>query len=156
MTALAVPDPDVQEIAQIRLSGEDWDDLNQLTGKQRAFVFEYVCDLNATRAAERAGYAGNENAWAVRGSMLLRHPTVNPLVRKLTAATADEMGYTREFILAKLEGVALAATADGQHAAATSAYRTMAQLRGDMIERVDMTSRQLVVHVNGVDVEDLK
>ena len=153
---LAVPDSEAREIAQIRLSGEDWEALNGLTGKQRAFVFEYLKDLNATRAAERAGYAGNDSALAVRGSMLRRHPVVNPLIRKLTAATADELGLTSEYIMLQIEENAYAAALEGNHAAANAAWRTLAQLRGDMIERVDVTSRQLVVHVNGIEVEALK
>ena len=160
MSALAIPDPDVHQIAQDRLDGEDWAALESLTEKQRAFVLEYVIDLNATRAAQRAGYAGSKDgsdaAWGVRGSLMLRHPVISPLVRKLTAATADEMGYTREFILKRLEGVAEAATAEGQHATAASVYRTMAQLRGDMVERVQQDVRVLSVQLHNVDMEGLR
>jgi phage terminase small subunit len=181
MSALAVPDPEASEIAQDRLSRDDWAALESLTDKQRAFVFEYMLDMNGTRAAQRAGYAGGDDALAVRGSMLMRHPVVNPLIRKLTAGTADEMGYTREWIIDRLEEIVsrvmegvpkVHVTKDGdmfevkddegntvrewQPGAAKGALELLARLRGDMVERVEHDVRHVVVQVNGVDVEDLR
>ncbi len=179
---LAVSDTESSEIAQIRLSEEDWVQLNGLTVKQRAFVFEYPKDFNGTRAAERAGYAGREAALAVRGSMLLRHPKVNPLIRKLTAATADEMGITREYLLAKIDEVAeltlrgepyMLEREDGTLVAVTDAngdqvyynrspqntlkaMELLAKLRGDMIERSEVTTRSIEIRINDVDLEDLR
>lgn len=43
-----------------------------LTQLQENFVNEYLIDFNATRAAERAGYKGDENTLAVTGYRLLR------------------------------------------------------------------------------------
>jgi phage terminase small subunit len=153
---LAVPDTDVQEIAQIRLSDEDWGELLSLTELQRAFVFEYVKDLNGTRAAKRAGYQGPDSTLAVRGSTLVRHPKINPLIRKLTKATADEMGITKEYLIARLEEVAADAALAGNHAAANSTLRTLAQLRGDMVEQVQHDHRVVQVVINDVDVKELR
>jgi phage terminase small subunit len=50
--------------------------LNGLTDKQKAFIDEYFVDFNATRAAERAGYRGDENTLAATGSRLLRNNKV--------------------------------------------------------------------------------
>jgi phage terminase small subunit len=55
---------------------------NNLTGKQKLFADYYVgeCSLNATRAAARAGYAGDENTKAVTGSRLLRNAKVRAYI----------------------------------------------------------------------------
>ncbi len=150
---LAKPAPEGPEIAPVRFSEEDWDALNALTGKQRAFVLEYPKDMNGTRAAGRAGYAGNVETWQVMGSRLLRHPKVNYLIRKLTAATADEMGITREWLLKEVQDTAARLEERGD--SPVPALSLLARLRGDLIERVDVTSRSLVVTVNGVDAKEL-
>lgn len=45
----------------------------RLTGKQRRFVDAYIVCLNATEAARRAGYNGDERSLAVIGSENLRN-----------------------------------------------------------------------------------
>lgn len=65
-----------------------------VTGKQAAFVDQYLVDFNATRAAERAGYEGNENALAVTGNRLLRNVKISELIKARLndrAMTADEV-----------------------------------------------------------------
>lgn len=51
-----------------------------LTGKQQAFVIEYLKDLNATRAAERAGYSGSYWALAQRGHENLKKRKVQEAI----------------------------------------------------------------------------
>lgn len=66
----------------------------KLTNKQKAFVEEYLVDFNATRAAERAGYRGDENVLASQGSRLLRNVKVAEQVSEHLsekAMTADEV-----------------------------------------------------------------
>ena len=153
MTSLAVP-TESSEIAQIRFSEEDWAALDSLTKKQRAFVLEYPVDFNGAAAAKRAGYQGNDAALAVTASRLLRHPKVNPLIRLLTSSTADEMGYTREWLLKQIDEVAAELRARGD--SAVPALALIAKLRGDMIERVEHDHRVVQVVINDVSVEDLK
>jgi hypothetical protein len=142
------------EIAQFRFSEQDWKQLNSLTPLQRRFVLEYPKDFNAKAAAERAGYKGGAYAQANRGWELLRHPVVNPLIRKLTASTAEEMGITREWLLNEIQEVASEMRERGESSARELAL--LAKLRGDLIERVEHDVRHVVVQVNGVDVEDLR
>lgn len=147
------------EIAQIRFSDEDRAALDLLTAKQRAFVLEYPKDFNATRAAERAGYAGPENNWSRRGWQLLRHPECNVLIRKLTAASFDELGITSEWVAVKMVQLLERVTSEDvlwSPQVAKGLLDSLAKLRGDLIDKVDVTSRQLVVHVNGIEVEALK
>jgi len=75
---------------------------NRLTGRQALFVEEYLQDFNATRAAERAGYAGDENALAVQGHRLLSYVKIKNLIHlrlQEAAMTADE-------VLARLAAIA--------------------------------------------------
>jgi phage terminase small subunit len=65
-----------------------------LRDKQAAFVNEYLIDFNATRAAQRAGYTGNENTLGVTGHDLLRNPKIAEVIRvrlNEAAMTADEV-----------------------------------------------------------------
>jgi len=66
----------------------------KLTGKQALFIEEYLVDFNATRAAERAGYSGDDNVLAAQGSRLLRNVKVAERVSQRLAEkamTADEV-----------------------------------------------------------------
>lgn len=63
------------------------------TVKQRAFIEEYPIDFNATRAAERAGYSGNDNVLAAQGSRLLKNAKVAEAISQRlreSAMLADE------------------------------------------------------------------
>lgn len=55
---------------------------NPLTGKQKLFADFYIgeCCLNATRAAEKAGYAGDDNSLAAGASRLLRNVKVRAYI----------------------------------------------------------------------------
>lgn len=65
-----------------------------LTNKQKAFIEEYLKDYNATRAAERAGYGGDDSTLAAIGSENLRKPKIASRIRhrlRESAMTADEV-----------------------------------------------------------------
>jgi len=68
--------------------------MSGLTNKQKLFVEEYLRDFNATRAAERAGYGGDDNALAAAGSRLLRNVKIAEKVSvrlQESAMSADEV-----------------------------------------------------------------
>lgn len=60
----------------------------RLRGRRRAFVEEWFKDFNGTRAAERAGYMGNENTLAVTASRMLRNAKVRAYISERFAAKA--------------------------------------------------------------------
>lgn len=65
-----------------------------LTSKQQAFIHEYLIDFNATRAAERAGYSGDDNTLAAVGYENLRKPQIEEAIQKRLqekAMSADEV-----------------------------------------------------------------
>lgn len=68
--------------------------MSGLTNKQKLFVEEYLIDFNATRAAQRAGYGGDDNALAAAGSRLLRNVKIAEKVSvrlQESAMSADEV-----------------------------------------------------------------
>lgn len=61
-------------------------DVRSLTTKQRRFVEEYLIDFNATRAAQRAGYKGNDNTLRTVGSENLAKPGIAQKIKVLLRA----------------------------------------------------------------------
>lgn len=77
---------------------EEWE--TELTPKQRAFVREYLIDMNATQAAIRAGYS--EKSAFVEGSRLLKHAKVGAAVDAAMKNRAERTGITSEMVLKEL------------------------------------------------------
>lgn len=71
-----------------------------LTEKQRRFKDEYLVDLNATKAAIRAGYS--EKTAEVQGSRLLRNVQVADAIAEAQATRADRTGITADKVLKEL------------------------------------------------------
>lgn len=71
-----------------------------MTYKQKRFVNEYLVDLNATRAAIRAGY-GEKNAGST-GCELLKNPKVLACIEKAEAERAKRTGITADRVLHEL------------------------------------------------------
>lgn len=70
-----------------------------LTTKQQAFVEAYLSNgFNGTRAAESAGYNGDETTWAVIAYENLRKPQISEFVDKRIA----EMAMSADEVLARL------------------------------------------------------
>lgn len=63
-------------------------DQTEQLDQQMLFAIEYVKDFNGTRAAQRAGFQGNDDSLAVTASRLLRYAKVQNKIRDLLAANA--------------------------------------------------------------------
>jgi phage terminase small subunit len=70
---------------------------HDLTDKQKAFVQEYLLDLNAKQAAIRAGYTKNRAEQA--GYELLTFPDVQEAVQKAKAERAERMKIDQDYVL---------------------------------------------------------
>lgn len=77
---------------------EEWE--TELTPKQRAFVREYLIDLNATQAAIRAGYA--ESGASVEGSRLLANAKIASAVEAAMKMRAQRTEITADRVLQEL------------------------------------------------------
>lgn len=78
--------------------------MSKLTPKQEAFVREYLCDLNATQAATRAGYSArtaNE-----QGSRLLANVSVRSAIEAAKAKRAERVEITQDRVLQELARIA--------------------------------------------------
>ena len=69
----------------------------ELTDKQKAFVQEYLIDLNATQAAIRAGYS--KKTAAVVGHENLRKPYIAEAVAEAQAARARRTQIDADYVL---------------------------------------------------------
>lgn len=83
---------------------EEWE--NELTAKQRAFVREYLIDLNATQAAIRAGYS--EKTAQEQGSRLLSNVMVSAAVDEAMKIRADRTDITADRVLKELAKIGFA------------------------------------------------
>lgn len=89
-----------------------------LTDRQQRFVDEYLVDLNATRAAIRAGYSA---ATAEQiGHQLLQKTLVSTAVSEAQAARSARIGLTADRVLEELAAIGFAkmgdfATWSGEH-----------------------------------------
>jgi phage terminase small subunit len=68
-----------------------------LTNRQRAFVNEYLVDLNGTQAAIRAGYA--ESGASVEASRLLGNVNIAKLIAEAKEKRAEETGIDAAWVL---------------------------------------------------------
>lgn len=82
----------------------------QLTKQQEIFCKEYLKDLNARRAAERAGYS--KHTAQVQGSRLMQNEKVQKRVQALFDKRAAKIELSAELILERLLEVATVDLAD--------------------------------------------
>lgn len=80
----------------------------KLTPKQEIFVSEYLKTGNATEAARRAGYKGNEKTLSQVGAENLRKPGIQGAIKEAKAKVMDEAIVDAAFVLNGLKEVALA------------------------------------------------
>jgi phage terminase small subunit len=85
-------------------STEEWE--NELTAKQRAFVREYLIDLNATQAAIRAGYSAKTAA--SQGERLLRNVEVQRAISAAMKIRADRTDITADRVIKELAKIGFA------------------------------------------------
>lgn len=76
----------------------------KLTVKQRAFVEEYLIDLNSTQAAIRAGYSKNRSSEI--GYQLLQKTTVQEYIKKRMKDREIRTEITQDMVLKELAHIA--------------------------------------------------
>jgi len=76
----------------------------KLTAKQRLFVAEYLIDLNATKAAIRAGYSTRTAEWI--GHQQLKKTQVSSAIQKAMDERAKRIGITQDRVLLEYARIA--------------------------------------------------
>lgn len=79
-----------------------------LTAKQKAFVQEYLVDLNATQAARRAGYKNPEI-----GRQLITNNNVSSAIQAALKAREKRTEVTQDYVIAKLREIVEKEASDG-------------------------------------------
>lgn len=110
-----------------------------LTPKQARFVEEYLCDLNATQAAIRAGYSARTAKQ--HGARLLTRAAIAGAVTARQTARAARVQVDQDYVIGKCRAIVERctdpATFDGK--AATSALTLLARHLGMLKDRVEHT-----------------
>lgn len=78
--------------------------MRELTGKQKRFVEEYLCDLNATQAAIRAGYSAKTAE--VVGYENLRKPQIAAAIQAEMDKRSARTEMTQDAVLLELRKLA--------------------------------------------------
>lgn len=91
------------EIDALEASARSEDE--KFTERQRAFVREYMLDLNATQAAIRAGYSSN--GAGVIGARLLSYPHVRARVDKALADRNSKIQLSHDAVVAEMATLAM-------------------------------------------------
>jgi len=131
-----------------------------LNGKQKMFVSAYLANgFNATRAAESAGYAGNDNTLAVTAYNLLRNAKIRAIINEAFRShsmSADE-------VLARLTDQARGEFGDGEEMPAADKFRiqqaaltALAKVYKLTSERIEIYDWRKEAQAAGVNADDLQ
>ncbi len=94
----------------------------ELTPKQRAFIREYLVDLNATAAYVRAGYkVRTDNVAAVEAHKLLRNPKIAAAVAAAQAKRAARTEVSQDWVINRLKRESRRTSKGSSHAARVKA-----------------------------------
>ena len=129
-------------IASVYESGGAIAVIATLTGKQLAFVEEYVKDFNAVRALGAAGYEFSNEANARKAAFnMLGHPAVKIAVRHYTELRVEKSTVDVQFVLDKvLRVIEKAESAEKpDFNAVLRACELLAKHLGMMKEKVEVT-----------------
>lgn len=100
----------------------------KLKQQQPIFVDEYLIDLNATKAAERAGYSP-KTAY-VQGSRLLRRPTISQCIAIALEIRSRKTRTTAEWVLLNLRATFEKSDSEGNRSAANRALELIGKHLG--------------------------
>jgi phage terminase small subunit len=113
-----------------------------MSPKAERFVTEYLIDLNATRAATRAGYSAKTAG--SQGERLLKNAEICAAVKAAQSKVAANNGMTVDAHLLALKEIRDAAIVEGKYSAAATAEVARGKVAGFYVEQVrveDVTDR---------------
>jgi hypothetical protein len=107
--------------------------VTDMTPRQRRFIDEYLLDLNASRAAIRAGYsARTANEQAAR---LLAKASIAAAIQAAQQARSERLQITQDDVLRGLHEQATLTGHGASHAARVSAWGLIGKHLGMFVER---------------------
>ena len=126
--------------------------------RQIIFVEEYLIDLNATKAAIRAGYA--ERSATVTASKLLTKANIQAAIQIAQLARSERTQITVDKVLEDIELIKLNAMQqedDGKmfnHAGALKACELQGKHLGMFVDKVEHSGGQTLHVITGVNAAD--
>lgn len=102
-----------------------------LTPKQQRFVDEYLIDLNATAAAERAGYKQSH----VQGPRLLANVSVAEAIQSRKQKRAERTALTQDEVIDGLRDEAKFSGDGAQHSARVKAWELLGKHLGMLVDK---------------------
>lgn len=111
--------------------------IDSLTGLQKAFVEEYMKDLNASKAIIRAGY--NTKYPDKMGNQLLNNPRVRLSIDAIKAARTTHSDVTKDYVLKGIQRAIRLAEEAGNLNALLRGHELLARHLGMFIERTEIS-----------------
>lgn len=114
-----------------------------LTGKQAAFVHWYcsaLVNMNATEAARRAGYKGNDHQLGVVGAENLAKPGIRETIDKRLEKALSGADVTVEAVLRRVQVIGDKALDDRQYASAAKCAELHGKYLKMWTERIEHVS----------------
>lgn len=127
-----------------------------LSPRQARFVDEYLIDLNATKAAIRAGY-GTKNA-DVNGPRLLGHAGVARAIAERKAARSERTEVTADRVLQEIAAIAFADIGDVMRVDDDGKVfvRELDSLKPEARRSIAEITQHTTEHVEAVDGESVR
>ncbi|MCF4151765.1 terminase small subunit [Dethiosulfovibrio sp. F2B] len=105
----------------------------KLTAKQKAFVSEYLVDLNATAAAIRAGYS--ERSARKIGANLLTLPHIQAAIQEAMTERRERVEVTQDYVLTRLKAEAELKGKGASHVGRIRALELLGKHLGMFVDR---------------------
>lgn len=109
-----------------------------MTPKQQTFVNEYLVDLNATKAAIRAGYS--EKTANEQGARLLANVSVSTAIQQAQEERAEKLGRSAEDVLRDIQSLTKEARENGDLKTALKGLELEGKHLGMFKDKFDLTS----------------
>lgn len=127
-----------------------------MTDKQKAFVDEYLIDLNATQAAIRAGYS--ERTARQTGAENLSKPDIQAAIQQAQDARSGRTKVTADLVVLELARIAFSdvthyVVGDGGHLGLTESADTLATRAVQSVKQRRKTYKQGKEDVEEIDTE---
>lgn len=131
---------------------DDMLDSVALTDKQQIFVNEYLIDLNATKAAVRAGYS-EKTAYSI-GSENLRKPEIQKAIEKAFNERKARVLVTQDDVINGLLDEAKNKDEGASHSARVAAWAHLGKHLGMFTDKVELSGGMAISTISDL-MDDL-